>query len=559
MLTGSLVAAMLTGSLATHPGTTLVFASPEAVAIHLSLACDRADGVVGVGAVLRDGTALEVVQRTRLSPWGESQRRWELAWPDGTHEPLPVDAALRLERTCSLAGSERASEETWADCLILGPNERNNKGLHNMSCVRERHEQWYGPLFLPYERVEPSLRSPPSKVGHRRRFGEQGQPRSPVRTLAGCPSAAAFFSSHAMVHRPLVMRGCANLSAAPVETWTDEHLTAIAPAHQTSSESCNMPLASFLAMYRDGTRDGSHPYRRCSELPTEMLAELPVYPFLEGDALLEPEQMPEQQMHDEMHDEMGAAGGARRGIRVAAGGTDGKIEFRNVLTWMHSGANDQQSKLHYDMNHVILTQLSGRKSLLLVAPSDSLGLYADFLHDPFVNKARDRSIELGRVARADAAAVLTSRVFRPSGRAVPGQRASSRPRRAPARGRAPPAHCRPPSRRHHLHPDALVARHGSHSARTLHAVHSCTLLTVTCALCVEQVARRLDAQRSARRATTPHARLHHRSGDPAASGLARRAALLRPPPRLYPGAPHVVSQLPLPRHRCRRRRQRIDQ
>ena len=34
-----------------------------------------------------------------------------------------------------------------------------------------------------------------------------------------------------------------------------------------------------------------------------------------------------------------------------------QLRFENVLTWMHAGGSDQMSRLHYDMNGVVLTQV----------------------------------------------------------------------------------------------------------------------------------------------------------------------------------------------------------
>ena len=103
-----------------------------------------------------------------------------------------------------------------------------------------------------------------------------------------------------------------------------DHLGRIAPMHATERDSCSEDFASFLSSYTNC----SHRYRRCNNLPSELLRELTVPPML--DVIDAPT----------------------------------KLQFENVLLWMHGGTSDQMSRLHFDMNGVLLTQLDGRKNFL---------------------------------------------------------------------------------------------------------------------------------------------------------------------------------------------------
>ena len=78
------------------------------------------------------------------------------------------------------------------------------------------------------------------------------------------------------------------------------------------------------------------------------------------------------------------------------------MQFENVLLWMHGGTSDQMSRLHFDMNGVVLTQIDGVKHWMAVDPAESLGLYADFNTDPFVNTSplNEQAIDLYEHPRA---------------------------------------------------------------------------------------------------------------------------------------------------------------
>ena len=364
-----LVAQLMLGGLTSEVSLILM---SEAGAVHLSIDCRADDASLAGRATMPDGSARPVFARmsteTALCGAASTCHTWELATDSVTRETLDAATTTRVANLCAAM----KPAEQWEDCLSaeMGPK---GKPRHDMACATERHRRLYGQAFLPNEKLPGAPR-----LGHLRPFGEQGQKRIPAQEVSGCPSAHDFYVDHLAQLRPLVMRGCALETMGDVmERWTDDYLRELAPEHKTSSDACNEPLATFLARYRQpGSNWGHGSYRRCSELPEEMLQELPLHPFLEG--------------------------AEARGI-----------DFRNALTWMHSGASDQMSRLHYDMNGVILTQLSGRKSLLMVSPEDSLGLYTDHMDDPYVNTSPidEKKVDLDkhpRVAQLTLQAVSTS-------------------------------------------------------------------------------------------------------------------------------------------------------
>jgi hypothetical protein len=81
-------------------------------------------------------------------------------------------------------------------------------------------------------------------------------------------------AKHLLPLRPVVLRGCATDTLADVlERWaTDDYLGRLAPEHKTASDACSEPLVNFLGRYNRS--DGDNGYRRCSELPEEMLQEV---------------------------------------------------------------------------------------------------------------------------------------------------------------------------------------------------------------------------------------------------------------------------------------------
>ena len=66
-------------------------------------------------------------------------------------------------------------------------------------------------------------------IGHLAPFGEQGQPRVAIDVVQGCVDGEAFLGRYAFMHRPVLMRGCAQLTApAAIGGWSDEHLRNVA-------------------------------------------------------------------------------------------------------------------------------------------------------------------------------------------------------------------------------------------------------------------------------------------------------------------------------------------
>ena len=301
--------------------------------------------------------------------------RGEETAPDGTLRALHRDAqstawrfdddgelvqpsiAARMAALCrGTTPSESIDVGSWELCTQPDPAGEKPKGVLNRTCALARHRAFWGDDFAPHDLASSagaaSVADAASTVappGHLRRFGEQGQRRVALPEVDGCVDARSFFAAHVDAHTPLLMRGCANLSNPfALRHWDDAHLLATAPEHATERDSCRAPLRDFLARYTDG----GHAYRRCNDLPQPLLHELRVHPFLD----------------------------------LAAAGADAPaLKFENVLLWMHGGTSDQMSRLHFDMNGVVLTQLDGHKDFLAVDPAESLGLYADFVPDPFVN------------------------------------------------------------------------------------------------------------------------------------------------------------------------------
>ena len=287
----------------------------------------------------------------------------------GSFSDVPASAAVRMAALCAASGrSESIDAGNWELCVQSDPTGEKPKGVLNRTCALERHRHFWGEAFAPFE-VGGDGPSPPA--GHKQRFGEQGQRRVALPEVVGCLDAATFFAKHVDIHTPVIMRGCANASnAMALSLWTDEHLLAVAPDHSTERDSCKTPLRDFLSKYRDG----EHPYRRCNNLPAALLSELNVHPFLD----VEEDQPSERDQGNP------------------------RMKFENVLLWMHGGTSDQMSRLHFDMNGVILTQIDGTKHWLAVDPGESVGLYSDFNHDPFVNTSplNEQAIDLLEHPRA---------------------------------------------------------------------------------------------------------------------------------------------------------------
>ena len=322
----------------------LLFATNNSGVARVSFNC-AADGVAGV-VVRDDGTVWRVQGAWALGP------RFEMV-------PLPEMVAARMTALCTrIAATESLEDDSWPLCVQSDPTGERPKGMLNRTCAFERHRAYWGERFLPGERIATR-----TNAGHLRRFGLQGQRRVALPEVSGCLDAHTFFRDYVDRHRPVVMRGCANTSnALALSEWDDDHLGRIAPMHATERDSCSEDFASFLSSYTNG----SHRYRRCNNLPSELLRELTVPPML--DVIDAPT----------------------------------KLQFENVLLWMHGGTSDQMSRLHFDMNGVLLTQLDGRKNFLAVDPIDGLNLYADFNEDPFVNTSplNEKAVDLIQHPRA---------------------------------------------------------------------------------------------------------------------------------------------------------------
>ena len=123
--------------------------------------------------------------------------RLSLDGPDGAAEGsssvLGDAAQARISAAC-------AGEEAWPDCVLWGDNAFNTRGVHNLSCVHERHLRAYGPAYLPYERLDEGAHTTPreglSRQGHGERFGQQGQRRVPLAEVAGCPAPHCATCQH---------------------------------------------------------------------------------------------------------------------------------------------------------------------------------------------------------------------------------------------------------------------------------------------------------------------------------------------------------------------------
>ena len=118
---------------------------------------------------------------------------------------------------------------------------RGASGSIDPGCRDARQHAIYGEGFVPISSDEPVHvpRSGPSEglpihaptlnhapgapLGHREPFGRQGQRRVRVEQVEGCLSVPELLTRFAYAHRPVVMRGCANGSAA-LSRWSDAYL-----------------------------------------------------------------------------------------------------------------------------------------------------------------------------------------------------------------------------------------------------------------------------------------------------------------------------------------------
>ena len=101
--------------------------------------------------------------------------------------------------------------------------------------------------------------------GHLERFGQQGQPTTPVEERIGCPSPEEFYHRYVYAHKPVIMRGCAR-GQPSVKKWTDEYLRRVGKGWRPIQEMNKvvkrndrmphymLPFEEFIDTYRNETR-----------------------------------------------------------------------------------------------------------------------------------------------------------------------------------------------------------------------------------------------------------------------------------------------------------------
>ena len=248
--------------------------------------------------------------------------------------PLSPELRTRVHHLC--AGSwvpPRCQDGSiFNDNDFVGLEELQN--ATTASCALDRHRDIYGEWGVPH-----ATQDEPAAPGSA--LGEQGQRRTPIRELDGCPPLAAW-DEMTMSGRPYVLRGCAFELSPELRRWDRAHLLRVAANH--SSRHCPTRLGDVLSADTDDN-DRSD-YRQCAGLPASLTRDINV------PAPLRP--------------------GATSMLRHDS--------FDKTVMWLASGRKwaGRVSGLHFDSHDNLMQLVLGRKEVTLVDPVQSVLLYSDF-------------------------------------------------------------------------------------------------------------------------------------------------------------------------------------
>ena len=206
-------------------------------------------------------------------------------------------------------------------------------------------------------------RDPELYKGHLQFFGKQGQPVETIDTYDGCPDAETFAREYAYRHKPVLMRGCAR--TLPAFKWTDETMRAKAdPDWHPTQE-----------LQKNVTRNDRGPFVNTKSF---------------GD-FLDHYRTAQRYLIHNMDDE-----GLRRDVHLPPPLRCPRAiaTLHDLHIWMSSGGTE--SSLHFDTHDNMLTQIAGRKQVLLTNPRHSKLLYADH-HDKWgLSPIHVRKVDLTR-------------------------------------------------------------------------------------------------------------------------------------------------------------------
>ncbi len=258
----------------------------------------------------------------------------------------PLGDALR-RRALHICADDRPAEP-FAQCALESHMYSDDewRGIDTLAvdaaCVHARNAQVYGPGFgVPLEpaadsALPPLPRSPPPSPssrpppGHLEPLGAQGQPRRPIRVIAGCGSHDVF-SQLILLGEPVIFRGCLHERSPASRHWSAEHVLRIAP--NQSNQFCQMTHAEYMAQPTIYARS-------CGGPPRPLMEELAVPPVLDNARM--------------------------------------EMLFDKVNMWFSRRRYLSSSPLHWDPNENLMHQVRLSKHLVLIDPVDSALLYSDY-------------------------------------------------------------------------------------------------------------------------------------------------------------------------------------
>jgi hypothetical protein len=253
----------------------------------------------------------------------------------------------------------------WRRCLPSGSdiphahdhiNTNHDSRRFDMRCLLAHHTSYFGDAYIPRLSLFGLVSLPPSQgceraQGHLQSFGHQRQRQRHVTEVHGCLDSPTFINDFVRSQRPVLMRGCAHAHPAS-ELWAkDAYLAATAGDWMDDTLG---HFAEWLATYTE-----TNEYH--ARMLDDMREDAPRHRALLADLALPP---------------------------PLIDAAEHLAHHSQTIFWMNAGR--RTSGLHFDSHDAFLQQLGGQKEVLLVAPTESHMLYADFpMHPPTRAPSRD--------------------------------------------------------------------------------------------------------------------------------------------------------------------------